>query len=503
MGFGQQQIDDLHSLRTVFNFGDFELDEDAQELWRCGERVQIQTKPLQVLARLARQRGRTLKASELLSTVWADVSVSKHALSSAVRDLRRALHDTQASEPIVATERGRGYRLTLPVTTTAVSMGEPSMVQGPPEPDPDPGPPPMIGRDAELDRLRATLEQTRQGNCRLSLVRGAPGAGKTYLAEALLRHAQATDSLVVWARCPATGDQTTPLWPFRQVLRALTEQHSRDSLRALLPHHHAGLHGLLSELTDPAPAPAAAMDAPAAMTRLRSLLQALSASVPSLVLVFDELNWVDPSSVQLIDSLLSPPADLRLHLVCCLRDRGSAQGHKTVEGLDRLARNPRCSTIEVRPLGAAAVADALQAQLGQVPGQRAVEAILEATGGHPFNLGELLRALSASAQVVGFRAAEDIPVPPGVRVAVGAALEARSECCRALLRAGALLGPTFELPLAAAKAGMDEAAALSTAQEAYAANLLRPLMPGGSRCAFVDGFTRSTILEAMPPCGRP
>ena len=53
---------------------------------------------------------------ELLDAVWPNTHVSMSALSSALRDLRRALRDTDAQRPIVATLRGRGYRFVADVT---------------------------------------------------------------------------------------------------------------------------------------------------------------------------------------------------------------------------------------------------------------------------------------------------------------------------------------------------------------------------------------------------
>ncbi len=98
----------------VVQFRDFELDVDAFELYRNGTRVPIHRKPLDVLAHLVRSRNRVVSKEELLEKVWSGISVSEHALTSALRDLRRALEDEETPH-IIVTVRARGYRFAAAV----------------------------------------------------------------------------------------------------------------------------------------------------------------------------------------------------------------------------------------------------------------------------------------------------------------------------------------------------------------------------------------------------
>ena len=93
------------------SFLNFEIDVEKLELRHLGIRVPIQAKPLGILLELYRRRDRIVSKVELMRQVWPDVVVSDHALTSALRDLRRALGDTQRERPIIVTIRGRGYRM--------------------------------------------------------------------------------------------------------------------------------------------------------------------------------------------------------------------------------------------------------------------------------------------------------------------------------------------------------------------------------------------------------
>jgi DNA-binding winged helix-turn-helix (wHTH) protein len=98
---------------AVLTFGPFELDSGSRECRREGERICLQKKPLDVLIYLISHRDRVVGKKELIEAVWCNLSVSEHALTSALRDLRRALVDAESGMgPVVTTVRGSGYRFT-------------------------------------------------------------------------------------------------------------------------------------------------------------------------------------------------------------------------------------------------------------------------------------------------------------------------------------------------------------------------------------------------------
>ncbi len=110
----------------TYRFGAFELDFDRAELRRDGARVELQRKPLQLLLYLAQHRDRVVSNRDLLDQVWADVTVSENALTSAVRDVRRALGDEGRSPRFIQNLRGHGYRFIAEVEDV------PRSVVGPP-----------------------------------------------------------------------------------------------------------------------------------------------------------------------------------------------------------------------------------------------------------------------------------------------------------------------------------------------------------------------------------
>src|SRR5262249_10248518 len=93
--------------------------------------------------------------------------------------------------------------------------------------------PGFVGRDRERAELVAGLEDALSGMGRLFLIAGAPGIGRTRLAEQLAGHATERGARVVWGRCWGGGG-APPFWPWAQIVRALAESQDDDTVKAWL-----------------------------------------------------------------------------------------------------------------------------------------------------------------------------------------------------------------------------------------------------------------------------
>ncbi|MDQ3281075.1 MAG: winged helix-turn-helix domain-containing protein [Acidobacteriota bacterium] len=94
----------------MFRFGEFELDLSRYELRRGGEVVKAEPRVLEVLDYLIARRERVVTKEELLDSLWRDVHVSESALTTTIRDARRALRDSRGEPRWIRTVYGRGFR---------------------------------------------------------------------------------------------------------------------------------------------------------------------------------------------------------------------------------------------------------------------------------------------------------------------------------------------------------------------------------------------------------
>lgn len=110
----------------MFRFGEFELDLDRYELRRAGEVVKTEPRVLEVLNFLIARRERVVSKEELLDSIWSDVHVSESALTTTIRDARRALGDGSGESKWIRTIYGRGFRFVGDVVDDATPAPAPA-----------------------------------------------------------------------------------------------------------------------------------------------------------------------------------------------------------------------------------------------------------------------------------------------------------------------------------------------------------------------------------------
>ena len=113
----------------MFRFGEFELNLDRYELRNGGAPVKAEPRVLEVLNYLIEHRDRVVPKEELLDKLWPDVHVSESALTTAIRDARRALNDSLTEPRWIRTVYGRGFRFVGAIGS--------NIAPAPPVPTPD------------------------------------------------------------------------------------------------------------------------------------------------------------------------------------------------------------------------------------------------------------------------------------------------------------------------------------------------------------------------------
>src|SRR3954452_5560615 len=130
---GNQQV------RRRWSFANCVFDEAVWSLSVNGQRVAVETKPLELLRALLVEAGHLVTKDELLDRVWPNLTVVEGSLPTAVHKLRLALNDENRAAPIIETVPRVGYRLGVPVQMeeagpaffqSSTSTGEPHFAPG-------------------------------------------------------------------------------------------------------------------------------------------------------------------------------------------------------------------------------------------------------------------------------------------------------------------------------------------------------------------------------------
>jgi len=329
----------------------------------------------------------------------------------------------------------------------------------------------LVGRSRELGLGREALQALQAGRGGILVVSGDAGIGKTRLLDELRELAEREGSCWLEGRCVSYGE-SLPYWPFRDLLRGEWIGAGADEPELRI---RVGLRRRLEQLFDlkadelypylgsllevalehEAAARTSELSPEALQWRtfevVGQLFARLAESAP-LVLAFEDLHWADPTSVLLLEQLLSLAEEAPVLLVLSLRPERDHPSWGLREHAGRefphLLRE-----IDLGPLGdadgellAALVAPAtLPAELER--------RVLEAADGNPFFLEELVRSLADVGALVRtgdgwrFDHAVEVEVPPTVEKAILARLDRLSAEARDLVTAASALGRTFALPL--------------------------------------------------------
>ena len=115
-------------------FGDFEADLRAGELYRLDSKIKIQELPFKVLSILLDHPGEVVTREELRRQLWpADTFVGfDHSLAVAVSKVREALRDSAEEPRFVETVGRRGYRFLVPIDSAkAAAFGDEQLQAAP------------------------------------------------------------------------------------------------------------------------------------------------------------------------------------------------------------------------------------------------------------------------------------------------------------------------------------------------------------------------------------
>src|SRR5580698_2214568 len=109
----------IETFSRVWRFGNYEFEELSRELRTDGRRIDLESKPLEILLQLLLHAGEVVTKEELLESVWPDVMVVDGSLATAVSKLRKGMGDED--HPAIVTVPRVGYRLAVPVHCKTVA----------------------------------------------------------------------------------------------------------------------------------------------------------------------------------------------------------------------------------------------------------------------------------------------------------------------------------------------------------------------------------------------
>jgi DNA-binding CsgD family transcriptional regulator len=343
----------------------------------------------------------------------------------------------------------------------------------------------LLERADELALLDGSLLAAQDGRGALTLVEGPPGIGKTELLAAAMARARHARMLVL--------ARSFPYAVVRQLFESAVTQADRADRDRMLSG--AAVHA--ARVVDPhAPTAAVAVEPSAVQHGLYWLTANLAADQPAL-LIIDDLQWSDPASASWLVYLARRIAGLPVALLLGARASEPGAGD---ELLDRLRATEGLRHVRPAALSPAAVDRLARTLLGAQVEAVFSQACHAVTGGNPFYVAELLRALHQD-RVTGSGSdtqAVQALTPRAVIDATLARIGRLPPDARSVAEAVALLEPSAELRWIAALTGLDIDAVAVAADALLALGLLRSVAP----CRYEHPILRSAVEAEISPARR-
>ena len=411
-------------------------------------------------------------------------------------ELERSILRQEAALDFVAPE-GHAVDAKVVLTPHAGELPRVVLPQGPPNGT-------LLGRERELDALRAGLDEAVAGQGRLFLVGGEPGVGKTRLLEEFARYAASVGARVLSGRCWEAGGAPA-YWPWSQSIRGYVRNCDPEVLVTELGSGASDVAGLVPEVRERlpgVPAPSRSRDPDTARFRLFDSTAAFlrrAATREPLVLVLDDLHAADTPSLILLQFLARELAETRIVVLAAYRDTELARGSPLMQSVVALRRESVTREIPLSGLTRDDVVHFIRQTAGTDAPACVVNAISAQTEGNPLFLGEIVRLLAHEGRLTdpGQRTPSRLAIPQGVREVIGLRLGHLSGACNELLILASMLGREFRLDALERVSELSGNDILELLDEAILAGLIAEVSGVPGRLRFSHGLVRETLREEL------
>jgi transcriptional regulator with AAA-type ATPase domain/tetratricopeptide (TPR) repeat protein len=322
-----------------------------------------------------------------------------------------------------------------------------------------PGQSPFVGRERELDLLRESFESAAAGNGQVVFLVGEAGLGKSRLLAEFRQRLGETAHRWVEGRCASYGT-TTAFLPIVDAMRhtwGIDDQDDEASATAKVEQAVGQLGDDLAWTLpfvrqvlalDPRDAAVAGLDSASRRSELFRAMRALTLRVAErspLVLVMEDLHWIDPASEDYLAFIADVVPTTRAMMVVSYRP-----GYSHPFG-----DHSYHVRVTLRPLSSTEMADITGALLGTVEIPTPVRSLIAAKAeGNPFFVEEVTRSLledgtlrRENGRVLLARQLDQITVPDSIQDVLVARLDRLADDARRAIQVASVIGREFALRL--------------------------------------------------------
>jgi len=353
---------------------------------------------------------------------------------------------------------------------------------------------PLVGRGAEHARLGRALQEARQGSGSALVLVGDAGVGKSRLAEEISGAAIAEGGRLVIGSCHET-EQVLPFAPWINALRAGDVVTTVAAMPELAAVWRLELARLLPELAEPGAEPVTTSESSLRLFEaVVDLVQRLAARQPLIVLL-EDLQWADESSLRLFAFVARRITRARVVLLATARAEDVTATPLLREILDEIEREQPAARLDIGPLSERETYQLVEALLPTGRRRRGADAVGRrvwgTSEGNPLVIVETIRALEEGRLT---QSPTGLGVPERVRRMIVGRLDRLAASSGRLAAAAAVIGRPFSFALLRRTAGLGESATAEGVEELVRR---RVFSTAGEEFAFTHQRVRDVVYESI------
>jgi tetratricopeptide (TPR) repeat protein/KaiC/GvpD/RAD55 family RecA-like ATPase len=371
---------------------------------------------------------------------------------------------------------------------------------------------PLVDRVEEMNALKEAVYRAVHGEGGLVFIHGEAGIGKTRLVRELGAYARSRGVQVLYGRCPALFrmDGVPPYILWKEVIKDYLETCTPEQLYRVIGYYPAEVAKLVPEISQKLRSIPQSLPINPEQEQNR-LFEAVSQFITNisketpLLVVLDDLQWTDPSSLLLLHYLARDVQKSSLLLLGAYRSTDIDAKHPLTPVLAELKRERLPQSVPLKRMSPEDTSEMIRQILEQddIP-QEFCKLVYDKTRGNPFFVEEVIESLKEEGVIYKeenrwkVKEVSEIEFPETVRNVVKARISRLDSECQSVLTMASFVGNDFTLEALQGVTGSNEDKLGKIVDELLKTGLLKHRnVRGEDVCSFADIIVRDVVNEEV------
>ena len=371
---------------------------------------------------------------------------------------------------------------------------------------------PLVDRTEEMIVLKEAVYRIVHGEGGLVFIHGEAGIGKTRLVRELGTYAESRGVQVLYGRCPALFrmDGVPPYTLWKEIVKEYLEACTPEQLYRVIGYYPAEVAKLVPEVSQKLRSIPQSLSISPEQEQNR-LLEAVSQFVTNisreapLLLVLDDLQWADPSSLLLLHYLARDVKKTPLLLLAVYRSTDIDAGHPLTPILAELKRERLPQSVSLKRMSLEDTSEIIRQILeeDEIPTEFC-GLVYDKTRGNPFFVEEVIESLREEGVIYRERnrwrikEVSEIEFPETVKSVLKTRFAHLDEECQNVLTFASFVGNDFTLDAMSALTGIEENKLLDLMDKLLQTGLIKEReIHGEGVCSFADFLVRDVVYDEV------